>query len=88
MFLGAAKHLYKKVCPSVHPSVRPSVRPSVHLSIGRSVGPLRLLIFGGFGVLRSTAWPVLTLVFLFMVYIADMAILMSNFEDFDKDQIS
>ena len=41
-FLGAAKHLYKRVRPSV--------------------GPLRLLIFGGFGVLRSTAWPVLALV--------------------------
>ena len=41
-FLGAAKHLYKRVRPSV--------------------GPLRLLIFGGFGVLRSTAWPVLDLV--------------------------
>ena len=34
-FLGTAKHLYRKVCPSVRPSVGPSVRP------------LRLLIFGG-----------------------------------------
>ena len=31
-------------------------------SVGRLVGPLRLLIFGGFSVLRSTAWPVLALV--------------------------
>ena len=37
-FLGATKHLYKRVCPSVHlsvhrsvqPSVRPPVRPQVH----------------------------------------------------------
>ena len=49
--LDASSHLYKRVCPSVRPSVR------------RSVGPLRLLIFGGFGVLWSTAWPVLALVF-------------------------
>ena len=27
-FLGAAKHLYKRVCPSVRPSVRRSVTPS------------------------------------------------------------
>ena len=39
-------------------SIIGSVRPSV----GRSVGALRLLIFGGFRVLRSTAWPVLALV--------------------------
>ena len=45
-FLGAEKHLYKRFCPPVR----------------RSVGPLRLLIFGGFWVLRSTAWPVLALV--------------------------
>ena len=28
-FLGATKHLYKRVCPSVGQSVCPSVRPSV-----------------------------------------------------------
>ena len=43
-FLGAEKHLYNRVCPSV--------------------SPLRLLIFGGFRVLQSTAWPVLALVLL------------------------
>ena len=47
-------HLCKRVCPSVRPSVHPSIR--------RSVGPLRLLISVGFGVLWSTAWPVLALV--------------------------
>ena len=36
-FLGATKHLYKRVCPSVGQSVRPSVRPSVGPSIGPSV---------------------------------------------------
>ena len=42
-FLGAPKHLYKRVClsvrPSVGPSVRPSVGPSVRPSVGPSVGP-------------------------------------------------
>ena len=39
-FLGATKHLYKRVCPSVRPSVRPSVGPSVtpfHLPSYRGV---------------------------------------------------
>ena len=49
-WLGAKEHLYKWVCPSVRPSLR------------HSVGPLRLFIFGGIKVLRSTAWPVLPLV--------------------------
>ena len=53
LFLGATKHLLKRVCLSVRPSVRSSVRPSV--------GPFRLLIFGGFDLLWSTAWPVLAL---------------------------
>ena len=44
----ATKYLYYRV----------SNRPSVV----RSVGPLRLLIFSGFGVLWSTAWPVMALV--------------------------
>ena len=44
--LGAKKHLYK--------CIRPSVRPSVC--------PLRLFIFGGIKMLLSTAWPVLALV--------------------------
>ena len=50
-FLGASKHLCKRVCPSVRPSV----------------GPLRLHIFGGFDVLKSTAWPVWPLVFIVIV---------------------
>ena len=54
-FLGATKHLYKMVCPSVH--------WSVGRLVGWSFGPLRLLILGGFGVLWSTAWPVLALVY-------------------------
>ena len=44
-------------------SVRPSVSPSVCQSIRPSIGPYRLLIFDGFGVPRSTAWPVLALVY-------------------------
>ena len=32
-FLGATKHLYKRVCPSVGPSVGPSVRRSVTPSL-------------------------------------------------------
>ena len=43
-------------------SIRGSVRSSVHPSVSPSVGPSRLPIFGGFGVLRSTAWPILALV--------------------------
>ena len=65
-FLGATKHLYKRVClsvrPSVHRSVGQLVGRLVGQSVGWSVGPLRLLIFGGFGVIWSTAWPVLALV--------------------------
>ena len=34
MFLGAPKHLYKRVCPSVRPSVGPTVGPSVRPSVG------------------------------------------------------
>ena len=40
-----------------------SVRPSVCPSIRPSVGPLRLLIFGDFSMLWSTAWQVLALVY-------------------------
>ena len=40
------------VGPSVRPSVHPSVHPSVRPSVRRSVGPLRLLIFGGFDMHR------------------------------------
>ena len=56
------------------------------LKVGRpvrpSVAPSRLFIFGDNDVLLSTAWPVLALV------LADMAVFMSNFPDFDEDQIS
>ena len=40
LFLGATKHLYKTVCPSVHPSVLLAAHPLVRLS----VCPSRLLI--------------------------------------------
>ena len=43
-------------------SIRGSVRPPVIPTVRLSVRPLHL-IFGGFGELRSTAWPVLALVF-------------------------
>ena len=36
--------------------MRGSICLSVSPSVGRLVGPLQLLIFGGFGVLWSTAW--------------------------------
>ena len=51
-FLGATKHLYKRVCPSVRPSVGPSVRP------------LRLLIYPLIEVFRSTLCRVYGLVFI------------------------
>ena len=61
-FLGANKHLYKWVCPSVRPSVR------------LSVPPLRLFIFGDIDMLISTAWPVLALVINIFVMVTVVSI--------------
>ena len=43
-FLDASKHLYKRVCPSVHPSVRLSVHPSVCPSVSILKKPTKMAI--------------------------------------------
>ena len=47
-------------------------------SVRRSIGPLRRLIFVGFGVLWSTAWPALALVIFRLIVIAANKILSSR----------
>ena len=56
-FLGASKHLYKRVCPSVRRSVRPSVRP------------LRLFFYPLIEVFRCTWCRVSGLVSLYAIWL-------------------